>query len=447
MTVSPAPQNIQLLDGQLRLRWSTGQDVDRVMALTAVVFRESVSSDPDYHTGRYARSLLSGEHPVMSPEDFALVEDTTTSELVACSCLMQNRWRYGSCELPVGRPELVATDERYRRRGLIRHIFGALHHRSATRGDLALGITGIPYFYRQFGYEYALDLSSGRRVYFVDLPKASDTPPPVTLRPATEHDAAAFHSLVERNSQRWTVAAVSTETYWHYKLRTAGDSDADWRAFAIIDARGATIGVVVFRALRERSFVQVRVLEIEQTLSLRPLVVPLLYALERVAQSLPVSKPLGPVAGIEFQLGEGHPWLVVLGPSLLRHQPRNYAWYVRLPHVPRFVRAIAPVLEDRLRASPFAGYSGELLLDFYRSGLRIAFEGGRVIVAEYWRRHAWEEHPFVALPDLTFLKLLFGYQSLHDLLRMYPDAWGNDGALLLLDVLFPRLPSYVLPLD
>ncbi len=32
-------------------------------------------------------------------------------------------------------------------------------------GHLAQGITGIPWYYRQFGYEYAIDLDGGRCVY------------------------------------------------------------------------------------------------------------------------------------------------------------------------------------------------------------------------------------------------------------------------------------------
>ncbi len=40
-----------------------------------------------------------------------------------------------------------------------------VHQRSADEGHLVTAITGIPYFYRQFGYEYALDLGGKRTTY------------------------------------------------------------------------------------------------------------------------------------------------------------------------------------------------------------------------------------------------------------------------------------------
>ena len=40
-------------------------------------------------------------------------------------------------------------------RGLIRMLFEMIHARSQAEGDLVQAITGVAYFYRQFGYEYA----------------------------------------------------------------------------------------------------------------------------------------------------------------------------------------------------------------------------------------------------------------------------------------------------
>ncbi len=43
--------------------------------------------------------------------------------------------------------------------------FEEVHKWSAERGHKVQVITGIPYYYRQFGYEMALDLT-GRRIGF-----------------------------------------------------------------------------------------------------------------------------------------------------------------------------------------------------------------------------------------------------------------------------------------
>lgn len=94
----------------------------------------------------------------MGPTDFAVIEDTSKEgrPIVACTCGWRHTWTYEGIPFQVGRPEMVATDPAYRHCGLIRALFEIVHARSAAQGDLVQAITGINYFYRQFGYEYAL---------------------------------------------------------------------------------------------------------------------------------------------------------------------------------------------------------------------------------------------------------------------------------------------------
>ncbi len=86
-----------------------------------------------------------------------------------------------------------------------------------------------------------------------------------------------------------------------------------------------------------------------------------------------------------FALGRSHPLYALFGPRLDPTLRRRYAWYVRVPDLPGFVRHIAPALERRLAVSPAAGYSGALHLDLYRGGLRLALELGRLVAVEQWR--------------------------------------------------------------
>ena len=85
--------------------------------------------------------------------------------------LIPQTWTYEGIEFGVGRPELVGTAPEFRNRGLVRAQFDEVHKWSAERGHMVQVITGIPYYYRLFGYEMALDLA-GRRVGFeANVPK------------------------------------------------------------------------------------------------------------------------------------------------------------------------------------------------------------------------------------------------------------------------------------
>jgi hypothetical protein len=124
-----------------------------------------------------------------------------------------------------------------------------------------------------------------------------------------------------------------------------------------------------------------------------------------------------------------------------------YAFYLRVADLPRFLRHLAPVLERRLARSVMPGFSGELKLDFYREGVRLVFENGKLTGAADWQApdtdQRWQGASF---PPLVFLQLLFGYRSLEELRYAFPDCWTSDEAALLLNVLFPKKSSWVLPL-
>jgi hypothetical protein len=145
-------------------------------------------------------------------------------------------------------------------------------------------------------------------------------------------------------------------------------------------------------------------------------------------------------------LGTKHPAYEVFRNNLPR-EGRPYAWYLRVPDLPAFVQQVAPVLEQRLAASIVAGYTGELEINFYRSGLRLAFDRGQLNRVEPWQPTSTEVGK-AAFPDLTFLQLLFGYRSLEELDHAFADCWAeNDGTRVLLNALFPKQPSDVWPVS
>jgi len=120
---------------------------------------------------------------------------------------------------------------------------------------------------------------------------------------------------------------------------------------------------------------------------------------------------------------------------------------------------VTPALERRLASSACAGHTGTLTLGFYRSGVRLAFERGKVTALESWqpdiavrglefgRPSTDARRPLAMFPDLTFLQLLFGFRSLAEIESAFPDCIvRTNDARALLDALFPRAPSDIWPL-
>ncbi|MGN6814314.1 MAG: GNAT family N-acetyltransferase [Thermomicrobiales bacterium] len=437
----------------LRLRWSTPDDTERVAEFNSLAFRDRPEESPYVTLAAHTRAMMQGRISVVGPHDFVFVEDTTRGAIVASMNLMRQWWDYEGVVFPVGRPELVATDPTYRKRGLIRALFAELHAVSDARGDLAQGITGIAYFYRQFCYEYALDLDGGRLAYDATIPDLPDgQTESYTLRDATSDDLPWLMALYDQRRRQFAISAVVPEEFWRAAL-ALGDPDYNlpWRLRALIDPAGAPAGYVRTNSRARKGRLTVWDLAFQDGVPVRPAALAALRALRTLASTQLAAPDDPPFKSLFLLLGDAHPLYSVLGESIIPGVERAYAWYVRVPDLPALVRHLAPALERRLAASSLAGYDGDLPLDFYRGGLRLTFNKGQLTNAEPWRRPAFgeteESKCHASFPSLVFLQLLFGWRSLAELRAAFPDVEIHDEVVALLDILFPKRLSWVTYLE
>ncbi len=439
------------LGNGLTLRWSTVADTERIADLVGHVFRDKADEAPNEHLMQLVHRLMRGDHPLMGPNDYGLIEDTQREghPVVACTCLWRHRWEYEGIPLLIGRPEIVASDPAYRQRGLIRALFTMIHARSEAEGHHIQAITGIPYFYRQFGYEYALDLEGGRTVFLPLIPqKAENTPESFTLREATSEDIPLITAFYNRQ-RTGVIWSDLPDYYWQYELEYDKHSPGHMhnsRTLMLVNAEGTVQGFVSFPAIRRNRTLTVYALGIAPEVSWYQVMPSLLRELKRDGEQLPTRHTTEPLSEITFYQGHAHPLYEALGEALAPRYDRPYNWYVRVPDVVAFIKHIAPVLERRIAASVIAGYSGELKISFYRGGLRLQFEQGHLRHAEAWQPPLYGSNAQARLPALVFLKLLLCHSSLEELRTTFPDVLANDEGTLILSTLFPKKPSAPLPL-
>ena len=427
----------------LILRQAMAADTEPLIALHALVLRDPGEQEPDEGVIAWSRDLMERDHPTFEMGDFTVVEDACSGAIVSSLCLISQTWSYGGIPLGVGRPELVATLPEYRRRGLVRAQFDLIHRWGVERGQHVQAITGIPWFYRQFGYEMGLTLGGWRRAYEPQVPqlKKGETEP-YRVRPAEEADLPLIAQVYEGASDRYLVACVRDEALWRYELSGRSEKNVNRRELRVVEmAEGEPVGFLAFApSLWERALA-LTVYELKpgvSWLAVTPGVMRYLWAtgVNLAAQG---KKKFG---AISFNLGPEHPVYRAIS-GRLPHARKPYAWYVRVPDLPGFLRHVAPVLERRLAESPLAGHTGELKVSFYQDGLRLALEDGRLNVVEPWQPTV-EDDGAASFPGLTFLQLLFGYRTLEELEYAFADCWTkDDAARALLETLFPKQPSLV----
>ncbi|GHO71397.1 hypothetical protein KSC_102890 [Ktedonobacter sp. SOSP1-52] len=435
----------------LVLHWSTAEDTERIATLHALVHRERADAPPNAHYLRHIRRLMNGDYPLMGPRDFGIIEDTSEegSPVVASTCLWKHTWTYEGIPFGVGRPEAVATHPAYRHQGLIRTLFEMIHARSETEGDLVQAISGVPYFYRQFGYEYALELEDWRATPLVLIPKAQDDEPErYALREVTARDIPVMEELYERQQKHSIVSERRTRKLWLYEIETWKRHPDLLHTFTfqmIVDVKGETVGFVACDAYRRGRALGVWLLEWVDGVNMQRAMPSVLRALSAYGLGIkPILPETGALQEISFSLGTTHPVHELLGEALDRPREPPYAWYIRVKNLPAFLLHIAPVLERRLATSPVAGLNQEIKLSFYRSGLRMVFEQGRLVGAEDWQPPVYGSAANGAFPPLVFLQVLFGHRSIEALRHVFPDVWVSDEARPVLGALFPTRPSFVL---
>ncbi len=423
----------------LIVRRATTADSDTLAALNGEIFEPIIGAT----VGRIAR----GESAIGSIESFTVVEDTATGAIVSSLGLFSLRVTYAGIPLAVGLPDYVLTRPAYRRRGLVRAQFSIIHEWSAARGDLMQIIQGIPSYYRQFGYEYAIEHDAAQIGTFADVPPlAEGQAEPYRLCPATPDDLPVVARIADAAERRYLIARHRDDAYWRALFqRIAAGSPTAPRTLTIEDSDGALVGFVRHNAVATGDQLTVLDYEVLPGHSWFAVTPTVLRYLRAVAAHLDT-----PATRFVLDLGGGHPAYQVMREHARPIPPS--AWYVRVPDLPRLLNHIAPVLEARLAALALTNHTGDVTISFYNTGLRLTFDHGRITAAPWRPIAASSEGSFslagdgsnVSFPGNVFVQLLCGYRNLDDLEYAYADCGHDtDQTHGLLDALFPRAVSHI----
>jgi hypothetical protein len=408
-------------DGLVLRTAADERDVERVAQFSGTIH------GPD--AAVLTRNLLH-LHPSLRLADLVFVEQEgpggTHGQVVSSLCLIPWTWRYEGVQIPAGEMGIVGTLESHRQRGLIRAQVAYFERRLAERGCLLSHIQGIPYYYRQFGYEYALPLEGGLRLEFRDIVGEPD--PDYTFRRARVEDIPALARLYDQAAEDLAISAVRNQEVWHFLLTQPAGSATESEWWLVERPGGAIAGYI---AVPERHFGQELVISEVSRLDFDAATAALHYARELGRER---GKP-----GIRLNLPAGCT-LVRLGRSLGAHDLGRYAWQIRLVDTLGLLRALAPVFSRRLAESPFAGLTGDFDLGLYRRTLRMRFQKGDLVAVE---ELGFTGTGTLTIPPPQLAVLLLGYRTFEQLRQVYPDVGAADGRQLLVDTLFPRLESFI----
>ena len=427
----------ELADG-LILRSARHEDGGELIEFNATMHADV--SLPGSTLADWTRDLFETPHPTFQVErDVTVVEDTTSGRIVSAMFLIPQVWSYAGVPVSAGQPELIATHPDYRRRGLVRAQFDEIHQWGQDRGQLWQFIAGIPWYYRQFGYTYAVDLPPRPIMWVGEAAPSPSTD--FTLRSATSADVEFLAELEADATSGTMLAPLRGTEGFNLELarRPGGLLACEIHVVEPTITAAGPIGYVAHQRRLVDGLVSVRAFELRRgTDWLGPTAAVVAHLHQWVR-----AHPDGPGRGVRFALPARHPATRCASTRLGWGPPGSYGLYVRVPDVVAFMRAIAPVLEARVAASPAVAWTGALRIDLYQGGLQFHFDQGRLSAVEPWDRPTDDrEHAVDAsIRREDFVHLLLGNRSINELEVTTADCLLiTDTGALMLDVLFPPMP-------
>ena len=434
---------IRDLGDGLILRHASTEDADALSQFNGEIHADNEADR--LHLMAWTRDLLTRPHPTLMPEDFTIIEEASTGRIISSLNLIPQTWSYEGIEFGVGRPELVGTLPHYRGRGLVRIQFDEIHRWSAERGHMIQAITGIPYFYRQFGYEMAIDLDGRRFGYEPHVPKLKESEDEsYHVRLARESDLPFIAETYNEIRKRSLIICERTPDIFHYELGSQEIEHAFAQTCVIEDKTDKLVGFLRHLRFVSNGSIASYLYELKPGISWLEVTPSVVRYLWQTGQEY-AKRDDTACLSFGFALGEEHPAYEAIKDRLPEVRG-SYAWYVRVPDLPGFLNHIRPVLEKRLAESMAPGHNREIKVSFYRGGLRFVIEHGHIRAIESWKPKPKDEGD-IAFPNLTFLQILFGYRSYEELHYAFPDCWCDSKEVrALINILFPKKLSNVSPI-
>jgi predicted acetyltransferase len=363
------------------------------------------------------------KHPDMTLKNHFVIKHR--DRIVSTLNLIPMTWSVGGVLLKVAEMGCVATLAEYRNSGLCRRLTNEFHKTVAEQEFDLSAIEGIPFFYRQFGYEYAVPLDEETRL---PLNKIPDYKPKHKIRSFTEGDIPEAMQLLSRTQQKFYVHSVRGGQIWKMQQETGMVWEHLFEGYAVeIDGKM----VAYFRVCYNAENKELLLREItDVTLALSQTI---LAFLKNLGKQHGLETLVSRISRHEFFTEQ----LICLG-GVYSHP---YAWQIRITDYAKILTKMKSLFEMRLSQSEFRNLTEKLNLNFRRFTVQMTVDNGKV--TDVQRLETCEDRT-IGLNPLVFTKFLLGHRSREELEAEYPDFWIRPTHKELIDVLFPKLPkSYI----
>jgi len=409
--------NFTLDDNEFKVQHlETQNDVEQHLQLMREVFGANSRVD------LMVKKLID-HHPTISLHDFFIIKHQ--GKIVAALNTIPSKWSVDDVTLNVAELACVATLPEYRNIGLQRRLMKEYHKQIMEQQyDLSV-IEGIPYYYRQFGYEYALPLDEQTRTNIERIPMFEVNH---VIRPFTGKDFQTAKRLFEASQRKFLVHGVRVEGFWKMLQETGMIAERPFERF-VVEKKGVEIAnFAISEDAEAKELLLKEITDVDEDAAKSTLAF-----IKKRGEQKGLSTLVAMVSNSEFFAD-----MMVKLCGATKNRP--YAWQIRIMDHAKLLRKMKPLLQKRLAASPHSSLTEKLNLNFYSFTVRLNVENGTIQDVSFQK--ACEDNN-IRFNPFVFVQLVLGYRSREELESIYPDFLVRQNHKGIVDTLFPKLSSYI----
>lgn len=400
-----------------------------------IKFNSIVHTDDDPDELRRQIDLF----PDFTRESCFYIRDVDKGKIVSSSNAIPSIWSYSGVELRNLELGWVGTLKEYRQRGFSRALYNHFE-KLLFEGKYDIStIQGIPYFYRQFGYDFVLPMN---RMVWMNVSQTPNADPETTpymslgVREAENKDLKDMIRLHEEYNRRILVSVKRSEEFWQIQEDQKRMFEDEFSSF-VIDNNGKIIGY--FRLVKWQGAKDVPT---SATLGIMENHIQTYHGVMRAIQffrekSIEIEANMFGVMGPEFNN------LARVTKDLGGVVHAGWKHQVRIPDMISLLKKISPVLEKRLEGTMFQGLTQELCFNAFRNCYVFKFESGKIVNIEDIGIQEVHEKRTIRVPPQDFVRLIFGEYSLDELKSHNVDFLVGGSVRALVETLFPKQDSCI----
>jgi predicted acetyltransferase len=333
----------------------------------------------------------------------------------------------------------VGTLNDYQRRGLFRILYRYFDHLLLRDEYDISSIQGIPFFYRQFGYDFILPLGKNVSIVPSAIPTFKQESRPsfmdIVVRKSTEEDIVRLMELYSAATSRLMVFAERDKQLWLIQEQI-GMRDEKPVETMVVEQAGHIQGYFRVGERRDTSKEKAdSILVTEASILTYDSVLRILHYLKQMASDVHAD-------AIEVP-GDTTSNLANVVLAYGGVMQRGWKYQIRIPDVLRFLNTIRPVLQNRIKGTMYEGFTREIDFNLYRTCYRFKFVNGRLDTIEDIGMQGTDTNQAFRIPPSDFIRLVLGDCSVDELRSHNVDFTIRAGKKHLLETLFPKKPSFL----